>query len=212
MTHATPRQRRRAANLERILDTAMRMVVDVGFDGLSVNKLAKEVDYTPGALYRYFSSKDALMIALVARAIRDFHQEVSGNLASDLDPIQRIRAFALAFKDVALARPNRFGMVAMMMAHPRILVEDRVEAEPAMDALTEALQPLALAFAEAQAKGLIDEGDPILRALTMFSGIQGVLQLRKQARFSPGLLDLDRMSTEMVHTLLRGWGAKGDFS
>ena len=32
-----------------------------------MHRLAKAVDYTPGALYRYFDSKDVLLSALVVR-------------------------------------------------------------------------------------------------------------------------------------------------
>jgi hypothetical protein len=43
--------------------------------------------------------------------------------------------------------------------------------------------------------------------IVFFGAVQGVLLLRKQARVAPGLLDLDRLSTVAVRTLLLGWGA-----
>ena len=67
----------------------MEMVVEGGFDTLSVNKLAAACDYTPGALYRYFRSKDALMIALVARAIRQFHKDVGAKFARRVDELEK---------------------------------------------------------------------------------------------------------------------------
>ncbi len=207
MSHATPRERRREANLERILDAAMQMVVDKGFDGLSINGLARAVDYTPGALYRYFENgKDQLMIALVGRAIGEFHDEIRGRVTAT-EPIARIVEYLTLYRRVSIAASNRFGLVSMMMAHPRILVEDRAQAEPALAALTEALQPLAVSFAEAQVGGALSEGDPVQRALAAFSSIHGVLQLRKQARFSPNLIDMDRLANEVLGALLRGWGA-----
>ena len=57
------------AKIERILEAAMEMVAEGGFDALSMARLADAVDYTPGALYRYFRSKDALYAALVSQVI-----------------------------------------------------------------------------------------------------------------------------------------------
>ena len=63
--HKTPRERRREATLARILDAALDLVVEGGFDALSMNRLARETDFTPGALYRYFDSKQALLEQIV---------------------------------------------------------------------------------------------------------------------------------------------------
>ena len=49
----------------------MELIADGGLEALSMTRLATAADYTPGALYRYVDSKDALLSKLVARILED---------------------------------------------------------------------------------------------------------------------------------------------
>ena len=65
MTAASTAQgRRRIRNRQAILDAALALIEVSGIDGWSMRELAERVDYTPGALYRYFDGKAALLAAL----------------------------------------------------------------------------------------------------------------------------------------------------
>ena len=81
MLHQTPRARRRDANLARILDAAMELVAGGGLEALSMGRLAAAVDYTPGALYRYFPSKDALLARFDHEYCTDLLRRAGGNLS-----------------------------------------------------------------------------------------------------------------------------------
>ncbi len=50
----------------RILHEARGIVATESYDALSMRRLAEALGLTPGALYRYFDSKDAVMLALWA--------------------------------------------------------------------------------------------------------------------------------------------------
>src|SRR4051794_36936741 len=54
---------------ERILDAAGRLVENDGLDGLSMRRLAQELDVWPMSVYRYFQDKDALLEALAGSAV-----------------------------------------------------------------------------------------------------------------------------------------------
>ena len=60
----TAQGRRRTRNRQAILDAALALIEVSGIDGWSMRELAERVDYTPGALYRYFDGKAALLAAL----------------------------------------------------------------------------------------------------------------------------------------------------
>jgi AcrR family transcriptional regulator len=75
----------RAANTQlaadrrnEILDAARRCFVRSGFQGASMQEICAEAGMSPGNLYRYFSSKEALIAGLAARD----QAEVSGEFAS----------------------------------------------------------------------------------------------------------------------------------
>jgi TetR/AcrR family tetracycline transcriptional repressor len=53
---------------ERIVDAALELVEDGGWDGLSMRRLAQELDVWPMAVYRYFRDKDELLDAMAEAA------------------------------------------------------------------------------------------------------------------------------------------------
>jgi AcrR family transcriptional regulator len=53
---------------ERIIDTAVGVLEQDGWDALSMRRLAQELDVWPMAVYRYFRDKDELVDALVDHA------------------------------------------------------------------------------------------------------------------------------------------------
>lgn len=78
--------RTRDVNKERaIRDQALKMIVKNGFDGLSMQKLAKAADVSPATIYIYFKDREDLILQLFAEAskkmteatLRDFDPSMS---------------------------------------------------------------------------------------------------------------------------------------
>ena len=53
---------------ERLCEVATRLLVQEGEDGLSMRRLSREVGCSHTKAYRYFASKEELLIAIRARA------------------------------------------------------------------------------------------------------------------------------------------------
>lgn len=204
----TPRARRHDANLSRILEAALQMVAADGFGVLSMTKLAKAVDYTPGALYRYFGSKDALLSSMVARILEDLRVHLEQAAAAHSEPLARVFALVHRYRAFAKHEPHRFGLLAMTMAEPRVLLPKDEDAAPVVVIMMATLQPLAGALSDAVAAGELDDGEGSQRTICLFGMLQGILQLHKQARYAPGVLDIDLLAVEGTRALLAGWGAK----
>ncbi|MEM1390503.1 MAG: TetR/AcrR family transcriptional regulator [Pseudomonadota bacterium] len=60
-TAITPAEKRRLKVRDSILVAAERVFADEGESGLSIRRLAKKIDYSPAAIYKYFASKDDLV-------------------------------------------------------------------------------------------------------------------------------------------------------
>lgn len=207
----SPRERRHDGNLARITDAAMRMVEKGGLEALSVNKLAAAVDYTPGALYRYFPSKDALLAALVLRVLEDVRADVD-RATSEVGPkassFSRVLAIVHGYRAFARRRPHRFGLIGVTLADPRVLLNEPQAAAPVAAATMNALRPLADALLDAERAGQLSPGDVAERTVSLFALLQGVLQLQKQARFAPEVIDTSRLAVSGTRALLVGWGAR----
>jgi TetR/AcrR family transcriptional repressor of uid operon len=69
------RAEKREAQTGRIMDAARKCFVHSGFRGASMHEICREADMSPGALYRYFPSKESIIEA-IAEADRQADQAV----------------------------------------------------------------------------------------------------------------------------------------
>jgi AcrR family transcriptional regulator len=77
-----PMQQRSQQTLERILEAAEELIVEVGFDGATIAEIVKRADSSVGSFYTRFKDKDALLRCLIDR----FVEEVSVTIDSALRP------------------------------------------------------------------------------------------------------------------------------
>jgi AcrR family transcriptional regulator len=81
--HAQP-VRRRARGVQRIasiLDAAETVFAEVGYDEANTNRIAAQSKISPGSLYQFFSNKEEIAQALVARYTEEL-QRVYGSVFS----------------------------------------------------------------------------------------------------------------------------------
>lgn len=107
------RDRVRAATVTEIKDTARSILVSEGPDGLSLRAIAREMGMTAPALYRYFPSREDLIVSLIA----DLYDELIETIAAARDeedpadaPMQ-LAAASRAFRHWALAHQREFGLL-----------------------------------------------------------------------------------------------------
>ncbi|HZB47601.1 MAG TPA: helix-turn-helix domain-containing protein, partial [Mycobacteriales bacterium] len=99
----TRRDRVRAATVTEIKDTARRILVAEGVDGLSLRAIAREMGMTAPALYRYFSSREDL----IENVVVDLYNELSDFMEAARDatvparPAPQLLAVSRAFRSWA---------------------------------------------------------------------------------------------------------------
>jgi AcrR family transcriptional regulator len=89
-----PRPRREATR-RRLLDAAVRVFAERGFDAASLDQVAARAGFTKGAVYSNFTSKDELFFALMDDQIRRRVDAVralvpQGSAADPVDSLHRI--------------------------------------------------------------------------------------------------------------------------
>lgn len=219
--HSPRVTRKRQARMHRILCEAFALARDEGRDALTLGRLADRLDYTPGALYRYFPSKDALVaelqrsvIAWLAQAARDRVAVAAAELAGETpDPASRallpIVVTGLTFEHAARTAPVELGLLSMYLSPPEFGLPDR-EAGEVFAAAWQTLGDLAGLFSAAAEAGALAPGDARERAVALWAALQGVVQTRKLARSAGGRIDPTRIAHGVLGALLAGWGAAPD--
>ena len=110
---ASRRDRARADTAREIRQTARRVLVDQGVDGLALRAVAREMGMTAPALYRYFSSREDLVDHVVA----DLYTELCDELEAVRDKVDPTRpggqliAVSRAFRGWATAHHAEFGLL-----------------------------------------------------------------------------------------------------
>ncbi len=87
------RAEKRELRIRRIMKAATTCFVQSGFQGASMQQICREADMSPGALYRYFPSKEAIIEAIGAE-IRQRDAELLSEMSHCDDVVEGIlRAF-----------------------------------------------------------------------------------------------------------------------
>jgi AcrR family transcriptional regulator len=100
-------------DLRRVLIDAARQLAAEGGE-VSVRAAARRAAVSPGAPFRHFPNRDALMAAVAEEAQRRLRLEVEAALgeAPPTDPLARFRAFGLAYLRWAMRNPAHFEIIS----------------------------------------------------------------------------------------------------
>ena len=102
-------------DLRRVLiDAALELVGEGGAEAVSVREAARRAGVSPGAPFRHFQSRDALMTAVAEEAQRRFRTGIETVLseAPADDPLGRFRRIGLAYLRWAMRNPTHFEIIS----------------------------------------------------------------------------------------------------
>ena len=195
----------------------MDIVLSKGFPSLTMSRLADQLELTPGALYRYFSSKDALIGELEARAISQLHALLDAERAKWRPVLPRevvatqsglyeVVAVGVFYERLTLRQPRLFRLVSKTLADTEVLVSDHRAASNVAASLGGILRCVAEMFDAARADGCLRPGNAEQRTAIYWSAHHGALQTDKLGRFAPALL-ASNLGPALRRALLSGWGA-----
>lgn len=210
-------ERRRSARREEILGVARRAVARGGLDDLTVKGLAIELDCAVGTIYTYFPSKGAVVAAMQIDAIHRLtsvysgvEERLSGAISAlpEGDGTQVLARLVLFGRSVAAAETHQPDEVHLQQ---RLLTSSAAFGSSELADVTAAAfgalsRPQGL-LADAADAGVLTPGDPFERMLRWISGLNGILLLRGVDPLASGMFDIRRLSDDLTHDLLRGWGA-----
>lgn len=204
---------------QQILDAALHVFAEQGFEGATTKDIAARADVTHGLIYFYFPSKeDVLIAAFEYQAKRNFDQLDFTDEINSLDPPEvLIRRIVTRFVDV-LGAPGSMSLLHVVMrtasysngagAHELHAAAGEVPAAAAPASqphsgrvnivagariralIQQVVAPLRACFAAQMARGAMRAGDPQVAVEAFLGGITSILMRR--AKDAPGQLTLPR--------------------
>jgi len=102
------RQRRRDAVSDTLLDAAEHVIGREGYDGATMQDIAKEAGCAAGTLYLYFKTKEELFSAMAAKHAQAIMQLLYAAMDQVADPVEKLRLSYNAYLDYMHAHPGFF--------------------------------------------------------------------------------------------------------
>ncbi|HEX5614694.1 MAG TPA: TetR family transcriptional regulator [Acidimicrobiia bacterium] len=108
--------RSQAARRRRVIDATLRLAAAGGFDGVQMRDVAAEADVAVGTVYRYFTSKERLLLEAMAEQQADLRDHLrarppTGTTASErvMHVLRRANRNLQRHPDVTAAMVRAFG-------------------------------------------------------------------------------------------------------
>ncbi len=214
MIHETDRRtRKRLEKTKLILSTAQTILLNEGLEAVTVHRIARELDLTVGALYRYFPSKQAMLTGLGEDIVQGFTSTltelaqlyVSENPDAPHPEITEVFVVGYGFLDMAERSPARYRMVDLMLVDPRTMVqkEDRMTV---LQTLFELLARVESRLEEAAQAKTISKGPFRERTIGLWSSLLGISSMQKMRRLYPEQVPADNLAAQTLYPLFLAWG------
>jgi AcrR family transcriptional regulator len=171
-----------ASTRERILDVALDLFSDKGYDATSLREIAERLGVTKAALYYHFASKEDILMALHMR-LHEFGKEAMANLGDEPVSLERWAEILDGLVDQMMAQrklfllhernqatfekvhreghdaehedlQNRFRQI---LGDPRVTLRDRVRMAASFGVIFSGLVLASEAFTEAKDAEMLEE-------------------------------------------------------
>lgn len=182
-TGATVRRERARDEMRgSILDAARHMVVELGVNNLSMRAIARELGYSPAALYEYFPGKEDLCRALYFEGAKGLNTGMQGALDAlpeGVEASEAIKALGRAYRAFALASPELYRLVfdgTMVGYHPS--AAERACSKEAFEILIETAR-------RGVERGVVVPLPPEVLAIAAWSTVHGFVMLELNGMLAP---------------------------
>ena len=198
------REDNRKKRFETIHRSAFAIVRSNGVEALTIQRLAQEMNWALGSIYRYYPSKEALLMGLELHAVERVVAALLTQLETDTAPVEQLRHLANAYGQLSEQLPEEFALVCLMLGDPRPHLPQEA-GEEVMARVTPFLERVSSVFSAAHVQGELVAEDPMGSTLQYWMAIHGATRLEKLRRFDPSRFDSRRLVRNVAQTLLEGW-------
>jgi AcrR family transcriptional regulator len=155
----------------RILTTAWQMVMEEGWQSLSIRKIADAIEYSVSVIYEHFESKEAILLEFGKEGFNLLTKKVHRAKAKSEDPAEQLKAIANAYWNFA-TKNKAFYQLMFGLGMPGCELEKCL---PERASLREAvMKPIS----ELMQKGKHTDANPCLKYYTFWSVLHGLNSIK----------------------------------
>ena len=172
------KDRRRA----EIIDAAEALYAETGWDGITMDQVARQARLSRALLYVYFADKGDLHLALVERSLEALRSRFVAAQERHATGLAQVEAIGRAYLAFSVETPHYFDACARYQAHADCTHQP--DAVPPNEAACEVAgfrvhEVIVESLNRGKADGTIraDIGDPFVTALSLWAFTHGMIQI-----------------------------------
>jgi AcrR family transcriptional regulator len=172
---------------KNIIDAAMHMFTQEGYENASIRKIADKIEYSPATIYLYYKDKDELLYDVQGECFSEL-VEIFRKKATAEDPFVRLGQISKAYVTYGLDNPQTYDLMFTMKSPM-----NNVEKDEVWQNADDAFGLLAKCIHECIGQGLIRFDHVLLGALSVWSMGHGLISLNNSCRMKVMNMDEEQV-------------------
>jgi AcrR family transcriptional regulator len=165
MSIADRKEREKEQRQMDIINAAEKLFFSRGYDNVSMEEIAEEVELSKGTLYLYFKDKEALFFAIALRGARILNAKYSECSMLKITGSNKIRAMGQGIIEFSQGYPNYFRMLSYSGSE-RFCNADSDDAKEILELTNRNISLMRDAFEQGMKDGTVrDDINPLEMAL-----------------------------------------------
>ena len=169
---AKRREQGKAETRRAILDAAVALFQEHGFENFSLRQVAEAIGYSPTTIYLYFNDKDDLLYHTAMEGFVKFGEMLQAAYDGAETPLERFGAIGRAYVEFGLENPVNYRL--MFMQRGEFLQRD---APPGYESVINSFGVLTRVLQDCLDAGVIKPGDLQTYANMAWANVHGVVAL-----------------------------------
>jgi AcrR family transcriptional regulator len=105
------RERERETTRQAILQAALEIATEEGWQAVTIRKVAERIEYSPSAIYKYFEDKEEILHTLLRQGFQQMLIALEHIAAHEQRPTERLLQIAAAYWDFARHHPTLYQLM-----------------------------------------------------------------------------------------------------
>jgi AcrR family transcriptional regulator len=161
-----------------ILQAAWQLVLEEGWQALSIRKIADAIEYSVPVIYSHFDNKDAILLEFTKEGFRLLTQAITQQRDVQQDPSRQLEAIAQAYWNFAFDQKEYYQLMFGLGIPPCEQVNQVAEMKEFSDILISVIQEVIATSNQSQT-------DAFLKFHTYWSILHGLVSIQMIDRKAP---------------------------
>ncbi|OGI11505.1 MAG: hypothetical protein A2Y40_01640 [Candidatus Margulisbacteria bacterium GWF2_35_9] len=186
---------------QKIVDVAIELFIDEGFENLSMRKIADKINYSPTTIYNYFKDKTDLMFQIMNESFGRFLVNIEKAIGEESsDPLEAMKRGLKAYIQTGLDHPKNYRLIFSACTRCN---EVELECHHKTENGEKALEQLIGAVTECINHGYFTKKDPLDLAQLIWAALHGLTILMiENPHFA--INNRDQLKEDMANMIIRG--------